>query len=73
MLECLSTRVLSMALTDIADAMKIIRSEQKKRDKEFLKLLKLDWRISRLADHFKISKQRAQQIAARLRKKHESQ
>ena len=57
-----------MALNDIREAMKVIRTAQRVRDKEFAKLIKQGVRLSRLADHFKISKQRAQQIAVRLRK-----
>jgi hypothetical protein len=56
-----------MALTDIAQAMKVIRSEQVKRDREFKSLLNKGWKLVRLADYFHISRQRAQQIAVRLR------
>lgn len=58
-----------MPITDIVSAMKFIRKEQLVRDREFRKLLKAGWRLARLADYFKISRQRAQQIAARLKKK----
>jgi hypothetical protein len=58
-----------MPITDIAQALKIIHVAQRRRDREFLKLLNQGWRLTRLADHFSISRQRAQQIAARLRKK----
>ena len=58
-----------MALTDIAQALKIIKSEQLKRDREFKDLLNKGWKLVRLADHFHISRQRAHQIAARLRGK----
>ena len=57
-----------MPLDDIARALKIYRSEVRKRDKEFKRLLDNNWKLSRLADRFKISRQRAQQIAAKLRK-----
>lgn len=55
-----------MPLDDIAKALKLYESAYKKRDREFRRLLKKKWRLSRLADHFKISRQRAQQIARRL-------
>ena len=58
-----------MPITDIAEAMKVIRAEQRKRDREFSKLYQSGWRLSRLADHFHISRQRAQQIAVRLNEK----
>lgn len=58
-----------MPLDDIASALKLYRKTVSKRDLEIGKLLKSGWRLSRIADHFKISRQRAQQIAVRLRKK----
>ena len=57
-----------MPLDDIAKALSLYRAEVRKRDREFNKLLKGGWKLSRLADRFKISRQRAQQIAAKLRK-----
>ena len=57
-----------MAGQTIAQALAVISQERKKRDLEFEQLLKLGWRPSRLADHFKISRQRAYQIVTRLRK-----
>ena len=57
-----------MPITDVAQALKAIYQAARIRDREFLKLLKQGWRLGRLADHFRISKQRAQQIAARMRK-----
>ena len=56
-----------MPITDIAQALKVIRSAQIKRDREFKALLDKGWKLVRLADHFHISRQRAQQIAVRLR------
>ena len=55
-------------MNDIADALKNLRQLTRHRDREFAALLKKKWRLSRLADHFGISRQRAQQIAKRLRK-----
>ena len=57
-----------MPLDDIAKALRVYRSEVRKRDQEFSLLLKRGWKLSRLADKFKISRQRAQQIAVKLRK-----
>ena len=56
-----------MPITDIAQALKVIRLAQIKRDREFKTLLNKGWKLVRLADHFHISRQRAQQIAQRLR------
>ena len=64
----LLSRGIAMPLDDIANALKLYRAEVRKRDREFGKLLRAGWRLSRLADRFKISRQRAQQIAAKLRK-----
>ena len=57
-----------MPIIDIAEALKTIRLAQARRDREFIGLINLGWRLSRLADHFGVSRQRAQQIAARLKK-----
>ena len=54
-------------MTDISDALKLLRLAHLKRDREFKRLLNKGWRLSRLADHFGISRQRAQQIAVKLK------
>lgn len=57
-----------MPITDVVEALAVIRKAQIKRDKEFIGLHKMGWRLSRLADHFSISRSRAQQIRNRLKK-----
>ena len=57
-----------MALDDIANALKLYRKAVMARDKEFKVLLKKGWKLSRLADHFKISRQRAHQLAEKIRR-----
>ena len=56
-----------MPLDDIAKALAGYRTVVAKRDREFKTLLNKGWKLVRLADHFHISRQRAQQIAQRLR------
>ena len=56
-----------MPITDIRQALEFIRKRGQARDRQFKNLLKQGWNLSRLGDHFKISRQRAQQIAARLK------
>ena len=55
-------------MTDIADALRAVEQARRKRDREIVDLYRKGWRLSRLADHFGISRQRAQQIAAKARK-----
>ena len=57
-----------MPITDIREAIEFIRKSGLARDREFAKLQRQGWKLVRLADHFHISRQRAQQIAARLKK-----
>ena len=59
---------LVMPITDIRQALEFIRKTGQTRDRKFAKLLRQGWKLARLADYFHISRQRAQQIAQRLRK-----
>jgi hypothetical protein len=57
-----------MARNDIQKALEIIRKSGEVRDREFLDLLNRGWKLRELAVYYEISRQRAQQIAQRLRR-----